>query len=142
MITVSYSYFSLEQLHALADQLVTIVNEAHGQDGMLKAATERVESQMKLAQQVIDSSGHVDLTSSLAEADQERDDGFMALRDTIAACLRRLNPDVKRAAERLFPVFGRNDAQLHVLPYNEQTAAMTVSFLTSKLISSKRILKG
>ncbi|MEM9324701.1 MAG: DUF6261 family protein [Bacteroidota bacterium] len=124
MLNISYSYFSLKAMHDLAGQLVQMVKTAHGDDGMLLAATERIDKQMKLAQQVINNSESMDLTAALAEADQARDDGFMALRDTIAACLRRLNPEVRRAAERLFPVFGRNDAQLHVLPYDEETMAM------------------
>ncbi len=138
MITIAYSYFSLKDMHALAGQLVTVVNQAHGADGVLRAATERVEKQMKLTQQMLADSPAVDITSALAEADQQRDDGFMALRDTIAACLRRLNPDIRRSAERLFPVFGRNDAQLHVLPYGEQTEAMNRLFADLEIDQFKK----
>lgn len=69
------------------------------------------------------------LTQTLKEKDENRDDGFLAFRDYIYSCVKRLNPTYRAAAEVLSPILEQHGLSLYKDAYLIETSKLNSLFI-------------
>ena len=121
---IHYSAYSLNQLAALAEEIIAVLRSAHQDEMMINGCIARVEHALERA---IDSTDNSDEANDkyLNEADHLRDVCYRSLRDHIQAGLgRETNPPYQQACEKLWQVFKSNNTLLASLPFEEETVAL------------------
>ncbi|WP_163715419.1 DUF6261 family protein [Mangrovibacterium lignilyticum] len=121
---IFYSYFSLARLHALAKKIKELLATKFPDQLMIAAVLAPLEARMAVALQAIGSSTKNPLTKDVRQADKDRDDSYISLKNHVRAGLRRRNADYRTACEALWVVFEKNNSKLYQLADEDETSAI------------------
>ena len=139
--SISYSIYSVKAMHDLAKQIHQIVSEAHASHPMLASLLSTLNQTLEKTSSAIGKNLGSALTSQIKQADSDRDEAFVALRDYTQAGLRRLNENYRLAAGKVYRVFEQHDLRLFKFSYAEQSAALKQLFKELQSPENQNALK-
>ncbi len=121
---ITSTYFSLRRLHTLSKKVDELLESRHPGNLMLAAVLTPLKSKMAIALKAINSSSKSELSTGIRQADKNRDDSYMALKNYVKSGMRRRNDEFRKACEDLWLVFVKNNIQLYSLADEEETSAI------------------
>jgi hypothetical protein len=121
---ISYSYFTLASLTALAQKITALLIAKLADNQMIAVVIARLQPEIETALQAIGSSIKQPLTEKVTQADLRRDFSFRSLRDHIRAGMLRQNEAYSEACQALWLEIEKNGTQLDRFARDIETVAI------------------
>ncbi len=121
---IYYSHLSLSRLYALADKTNSLLKSRCPEQPLLVAVRVPLEAKMAVALKAIGSSTKSELSNTVRQADKNRDDAYIALKNYVKAGLRRRKEDYREACKALWEVLKQNDLELYKRGDDEESTSI------------------